>query len=93
MEYKSIVWLLNNDVECLGLNFSYEKDNFGQNVTIDLKPNGRNIQVTNENKMEYVNSLCYAKMAIGIKSQLESFLEGLHSIVPKDLLRIFDPRE
>jgi len=43
--------------------------------------------------MEYINNLCYAKMAIGIKPQIESFLEGLHSIVPKDLLRIFDPRE
>ena len=34
--------------------FSVEDDQFGETKTIDLKPGGRDIKVTNENKKEYV---------------------------------------
>lgn len=34
--------------------FSTEDESFGEVQTIDLKPNGRNIEVTNENKKEYI---------------------------------------
>lgn len=34
--------------------FSTEDEIFGETVTVDLKPNGRNIEVTNENKKEYI---------------------------------------
>ena len=34
--------------------FSAEDDRFGEAVTVDLKPNGQNIPVTNENKKEYI---------------------------------------
>jgi E3 ubiquitin-protein ligase NEDD4 len=44
-----------NDIEdALDLTFSTEDDRFGEVVTVDLKPNGENIPVTNENKKEYV---------------------------------------
>lgn len=44
-----------NDIEeALDLTFSTEDDRFGEVVTVDLKPNGQNISVTNENKKEYV---------------------------------------
>ncbi len=34
--------------------FSVDQDVFGHMETVDLKPNGRSIAVTNENKQEYV---------------------------------------
>ena len=34
--------------------FSMDDESFGEKKTVDLKPNGRNIEVTNENKKEYV---------------------------------------
>lgn len=34
--------------------FSTEDEIFGETVTVDLKPNGRNIEVTNDNKKEYI---------------------------------------
>ena len=44
-----------NDIEdALDLTFSTEDDRFGEVVTVDLKPDGQNIPVTNENKKEYV---------------------------------------
>ena len=34
--------------------FSTEDESFGEVQTIDLKPDGRNIEVTNDNKKEYI---------------------------------------
>jgi E3 ubiquitin-protein ligase NEDD4 len=55
----SVVHLTNstrdNDItDILDLTFSTEDDRFGETVVIDLKPNGRNIEVTNANKKEYI---------------------------------------
>lgn len=38
----------------LEMNFSTDDNIFGEIKTIDLKPNGQNIEVTDENKEEYV---------------------------------------
>ena len=59
----------------------------------ELKPNGQNIPVTNENKAEYIRLFCQEKMANSIKDQIKAFLEGLNDIIPKELLGIFDHRE
>lgn len=46
----------NNDVTGVldDATFSMEDESFGESKTVDLKPNGRAIGVTNENKKEYV---------------------------------------
>ena len=44
-----------NDItDVLDLTFSTDDERFGETVTIDLKPGGREIEVTNENKKEYI---------------------------------------
>jgi len=44
-----------NDItDILDLTFSTEDNRFGETVTIDLKPNGRELEVTNDNKKEYI---------------------------------------
>lgn len=53
--HKNLTWTLEHDItDILDQTFSIEDEQFGETKTIDLKPNGRNIQVTNENKREYV---------------------------------------
>ena len=45
----------NNDItDALELTFSTEDERFGEHVSIELKPGGEEIEVTNENKREYV---------------------------------------
>jgi len=45
----------NNDITDVTFEtFSVEDEVFGEKVTIDLKPGGRDISVTNENKKEWV---------------------------------------
>lgn len=51
----SLSILRNNDItDVLELTFSTDDDRFGEVVTVDLIPNGENIEVTEENKKEYV---------------------------------------
>jgi E3 ubiquitin-protein ligase NEDD4 len=38
----------------LDLTFSTDDNRFGELVTVDLKPGGRDIEVTEQNKQEYV---------------------------------------
>jgi len=51
--FKNLQWILSNPISDIGLEltFSSEYDNFGELEVVDLKPNGRNIPVTDENKV------------------------------------------
>ena len=93
--YKSIKWFMENDISDMGdvWTFSYEEDNFGQLQVIDLIPNGRNISVTEANKFEFVQKLCFAKLFGNIKPQTEAFQKGFYEIIPLKLISIFDHRE
>lgn len=43
---------------------------------VDLIPNGRNIMVTDDNKLEYVQRITHHRMTHSIRGQIEAFLEG-----------------
>ena len=73
--------------------FAYEEEEFGQMIVKELAPGGKDIRVTEENKMEYVKNICHMKMTRDIQAQIDSFLEGLYEIVPKELLGVFDSKE
>ena len=49
--------------------------------------------MTNENKKEYVDKICYAKMAQDIKEQIQHFLQGLNELIPMHLISVFDAKE
>lgn len=50
----------NNDItDALELTFSTDDERFGETVSIELKPGGEEIEVTNENKREYVEWVSY----------------------------------
>jgi len=93
--YQSLVHFLEHDVSELGLDltFSIEVQEFGVTEVRDLKENGRNIPVTEENKSEYVRLVCQEKMTYSIKKQLSAFLEGFYEIIPKRLISIFNEQE
>merc|ERR1719421_1625714 len=92
--YKNLQWMLDNSVEgVLDLTFSVEADEFGRVKVIPLKPNGSNIPVTDENKLEYVQLLCEHHMSHGIQQQLKAFLQGFHELVPPELITPFDANE
>lgn len=92
--YKSLVWMLENDItDIIDLTFSVETDDFGNMKTVDLKPNGRDIPVTEENKQEYVKLITEQKLTLAIKDQIHAFLDGFHDIISAQLISIFNEQE
>ncbi|WBW75100.1 HECT-type ubiquitin-protein ligase E3 Pub1 [Schizosaccharomyces osmophilus] len=92
--YRSLVWILKNDITgILDLTFSVEDNRFGEVVTIDLKPDGRNIEVTEENKREYVDLVTVWRVEKRIEGQFGAFHEGFSELIPQDLINVFDERE
>lgn len=92
--YKSLVWMLENDItDVIDLTFSIETDDFGTTKEIDLKPGGRDIPVTEENKHEYVALVTEQKLTLAIKDQINAFLQGFHDIIPPSLIQIFNEQE
>jgi len=87
--YKNLKWILENPVEDLDMKFCYDDVEFGKTIEFDLKPNGRNIDVTDENKEEYVKLLVDYKLNKSVKKQLELFKQGFYSIIPFDLISYF----
>ena len=43
---------------------------------VSLKPGGASIEVTNENKMEYLNCLAQYRLVYRVKDEIEAFLKG-----------------
>jgi len=93
--FKGLDFLLEHDIADLGydLTYSTEIQEFGVTEVRDLIPNGRNIQVTDENKKEYVRLVCQMKMTGAIRKQLAAFLEGFYDIIPRRLISIFNEQE
>lgn len=93
--HRSLQWMLDNDISdgILEQTFSTEDERFGVLTTEDLIPNGRNIEVTNENKKEYVDLMVKWRIEKRIAEQFQAFKEGFHELIPQDLINVFDERE
>lgn len=93
--YKSLKWMLENTgVEALALDFSVSKQlKNGEVEVIDLKENGRHIEVTDANKHEYISLRLRYIMLDAVAEQLQHFMKGLFEVVPQELILIFDYQE
>lgn len=60
--------------------FQVETEVFGHVETHDLKPNGGNIPVTNENREEYVKLFVEWKLEKSIERQFRAFIEGFKMV-------------
>ena len=49
--FNSLIWIKENDPSELELAFQVDEENFGQTVSIELRPGGKETRVTNENKV------------------------------------------
>lgn len=92
--YKSLTWILENDItNVIVETFSVEEEEFGMQTTIDLVENGRNVDVTNDNKHEYVRLIVEHRLLSSVKEQMDHFLTGFHGVIPADLISIFNEQE
>ncbi|KIW05359.1 uncharacterized protein PV09_03875 [Verruconis gallopava] len=92
--HRNLTWTLDNDIDgVLDLTFSTDDERFGETVTIDLKENGRNIEVTNENKKEYIDLITEWRIQKRVSEQFNAFITGFNELIPPDLVNVFDERE
>ncbi|XP_037933610.1 E3 ubiquitin-protein ligase Nedd-4-like isoform X2 [Teleopsis dalmanni] len=91
--YNSLMWIKENDPRILELTFCVDEDTFGQKSQHELKPGGANIDVTNENKDEYIKLVIEWRFVARVKEQMSAFLDGFGSVIPLNLIKIFDEHE
>ncbi|KAJ7381491.1 WW domain containing E3 ubiquitin protein ligase 1 [Desmophyllum pertusum] len=93
--YNSLVWIKENNIEECGLDmeFAVDMELLGKVTSHDLKPNGANIKVTEENKEEYLSLMTQWRLNRGIEEQTKAFLEGFDGVVPLYWLQYFDEKE
>jgi E3 ubiquitin-protein ligase NEDD4 len=92
--HRTLSWTLENDVtDVIYSTFSVEDERFGEKVTVDLKPGGRDIEVSNENKKEYVELITEWRIQKRVEEQFNAFVAGFHELIPADLVNVFDERE
>ncbi|RCN36757.1 HECT-domain protein [Ancylostoma caninum] len=81
------------DVSDLSLTFSIDEDFMGKISTVDLVPGGRTIQVTNENKIDYVHRMAHHRVFSQTKQQCRAFVAGAQSVLNPAWLFLFAPHE
>uniref|UniRef100_A0A669DAD2 E3 ubiquitin-protein ligase n=1 Tax=Oreochromis niloticus TaxID=8128 RepID=A0A669DAD2_ORENI len=90
--YNSIIE--NNLEECgVELYFAQDMEILGKVSTHQLKDDGENELVTEENKEEYISLLTDWRFTRGVEEQTKAFLDGFNEVVPLEWLRYFDEKE
>lgn len=70
-----------------------ENCSFGVLKNHELKPGGKDIAVTDENKKEYVRLYVNYRFMRGIEQQFLALQKGFHELIPPQILRSFDEKE
>jgi ubiquitin-protein ligase E3 C len=93
--YQGLIFLKHypGNPEELSLNFTIVDEEFGVTRTIDLKPNGSNVPVTRDNKLEYILRVSHYRLTKQIKEQSTAFFEGLSDMIDPKWLRMFNQQE
>ncbi|XP_075216382.1 E3 ubiquitin-protein ligase Nedd4 isoform X2 [Lycorma delicatula] len=91
--YNSLLWIKENNPSELELTFAVDEDSLGHTSQRELKPNGANIPLTEENKDEYIKLVIEWRFVSRVQDQMNAFLEGFNALVPLNLIKIFDENE
>jgi len=91
--FNSLIWIKENDPSELELTFQVDEENFGQTVSVELRPGGKETRVTDENKDEYIQLVIEWRFINRVRKQMDQFLAGFNELVPLNLIKIFDEGE
>ncbi|XP_071495065.1 probable E3 ubiquitin-protein ligase HERC4 isoform X2 [Diadema antillarum] len=73
--------------------FQIDEDNFGQVQTTDLVPNGGQIEVSFQNRQQYVDAYVEYVLNGSIREKFDAFITGFLDVVGIRILRFFHPQE
>jgi len=92
--YQNLLKMLDiDDLEMLCLDFTVTENQMGEARQVDLKENGVNITLTNDNMQEYIRLQCKYRLLDRVKEQVKHLLMGFYDVVPEPLLSVFDFQE
>lgn len=92
--HRSLCWILENDItNVIDTTFLVQHNAFGELQEHELKADGRNIAVNEENKHEYVSLYVNYRCRRGIEQQFEALQRGFYDLISPQLLENFDERE
>ncbi|XP_039062914.1 LOW QUALITY PROTEIN: E3 ubiquitin-protein ligase UPL7-like [Hibiscus syriacus] len=93
--YRNVMYVkhYNGDVEELCLDFTVTEESFGKRHVIELKPGGKNVCVTNVNKMQYVHAMADYKLNRQILPFSNAFYRGLTDLISPSWLKLFNASE
>ena len=96
----SLKWLINNKLQpnpdedpIVEFDFTVTQEGFGTTKTIELIPDGKTIQVTDDNKDLYVSLQLQWKINGSISDQIRCLKQGFSEIIPEDHVMVFQPKE
>ena len=82
-----------DDVEYACLDFTTSEEQLGQVTIVPLVHDGENIDVTEDNLIEYLELIIKYRLAIRVENQMKELLLGFTEVLPESLLTIFDFQE
>ncbi|KAJ4463011.1 putative E3 ubiquitin-protein ligase TOM1 [Paratrimastix pyriformis] len=94
--FRSLTWLLEHPVDPsleLDVYFTATTDELGEQRVVELKPGGRAISVTDQNKQEYVALVADFRLRRSIRAQAEAVRRGFLEVVPDELCALFSEAE
>ncbi|CAM6107607.1 unnamed protein product [Calypogeia fissa] len=81
------------DARDLALDFTVTEELFGKHTTVELRPGGANIAVTNENKLQYVHAMADYKLNRQMRPIISAFSRGLSHLIDPAWLGLFNAKE
>lgn len=91
--FTSLSSILGNPSNDLGIYFEVNYDYYGRIQTDQLKTGGSDIEVTDENKAEYVELSVNHRLNKQAKGQIENFLSGFYYLISPEEVKWFTPQE
>lgn len=93
--YRNLIYVkhYDGDVKELSLDFTVTEESFGQRHVIELKSGGKDVSVTNENKMQYVHAIADYKLNRQILPFSNAFYRGLIDLISPSWLKLFNASE
>ena len=71
--FNSLTWIKENDPSVLCHTFEVDDNVFGEALSKELIPNGADIEVSEENKMEYIRLVIEWRFVSRVRDQMEAF--------------------
>jgi ubiquitin-protein ligase E3 C len=87
--HKNLLFVKNYTGDVADLSLTFTVSDPQSNGEIELLPGGRDMDVTNQTKIRYVNSVAKYHLYDSIKLQSKAFFRGLYDMMDPSLLGIF----